>query len=148
LIVLTQFKRGKMKKLKFAAAFAVVAAALLYLVLSGLDGDKVYYLEVSELLEKKETEHKGLRVAGFVTENLSVDRMQKIAQFEITDDKGAFLECEYFGAIPDAFEEGASVVVEGSYDLSRNIFTANKLLAKCPSKYEVEVKEPTESDNI
>jgi cytochrome c-type biogenesis protein CcmE len=145
-----QYFRGDWMKnyIKYAAAFAVVVLALLYLVLSGLKGDRIYYLEVSELLAAEGAElAKGLRVAGFVTDNIdSIDRMNKFAKFEISDtaphaqdqDKAAFITCEYYGAIPDAFEEGASVVVEGRYDPAQKLFTANKLLAKCPSKYEVD----------
>ncbi|MDR2401744.1 MAG: cytochrome c maturation protein CcmE [Deferribacteraceae bacterium] len=129
---------------KYTVAFALVAAALLYLVLSGFDGDKVYYLEVSELLTADKTElAKGLRVAGYVTENIAaIDRLNKVAKFEMSESphgEGSVINCEYYGSIPDGLEEGASVVVEGSFDPSQNLFTAKKLLAKCPSKYEVEV---------
>jgi cytochrome c-type biogenesis protein CcmE len=142
--------------IKYAVSFAVVVLALLYLVLSGLKGDRIYYLEVSELLTVEGAElAKGLRVAGFVTENIdSVDRMNKFAKFEISDTdpharhqryQAAVISCEYHGTIPDAFEEGASVVMDGRYDPAQKLFTANKLLAKCPSKYEPETPETPEN---
>ena len=38
--------------------------------------------------------------------------------------------------VPDLFRDGAEVVVEGR--ASQQAFEAQRVLAKCPSKYEVE----------
>jgi cytochrome c-type biogenesis protein CcmE len=40
----------------------------------------------------------------------------------------------YRGALPDTFEKGAEVIVEGRMD--GTAFTAKTLMTKCPSKYE------------
>ncbi len=125
---------------KYIAAFAVIVAALGYFIVSGMSGEKVYYQEVGELLNNPAlAEKKGLRISGNVTsDNFSMNKFEQYASFEITDDTGAVLPVVYKGVIPDAFETGASVVIEGRYDAGGNVFTARKLLAKCPSKYEAE----------
>ena len=45
----------------------------------------------------------------------------------------------YRGALPDTFEKGAEVIVEGR--MEGNAFTAKTLMTKCPSKYEKSNRE-------
>ena len=53
------------------------------------------------------------------------------------DGSDASLSVRYLGIdVPDVFADGAEVVVEGRVDGER--FMAERVLAKCPSKYEVE----------
>ncbi len=40
--------------------------------------------------------------------------------------------------IPDLFKDGAEVVVEGRMDPSQQVFVADLVLAKCPSKFQAE----------
>ncbi len=48
----------------------------------------------------------------------------------------------YKGLKPANFEDAISIVAIGQYDESSKEFEANKLLVKCPSKYQgAEVKE-------
>ena len=53
--------------------------------------------------------------------------------FEVTDGTRR-LPVRYRGVVPDAFKDGAEVVVEGRFD--GQTFTAARLFAKCPSKFE------------
>ncbi|MDR2884176.1 MAG: cytochrome c maturation protein CcmE [Deferribacteraceae bacterium] len=125
---------------KYIVAFAVVFAALGYFIVSSVSGEKIYYKEVSELVGDTTLEGKrGLRVSGKVTDtNFSMNKFERTATFDVTDAGGGVMTVTYNGEIPDAFEEGAEVVLEGTYDVSQNLFTAKKLMAKCPSKYEAE----------
>ena len=55
---------------------------------------------------------------------------------------GKTLRVRYHGVKPGNFEDAISVVAIGHYDRGRNEFAADKLLVKCPSKYQgAEVKE-------
>ncbi len=60
--------------------------------------------------------------------------------FYITDDKGDRMKVVYNGTKPGNFEQATSVVCIGNY--SNDAFYAEKLLVKCPSKYQ---EEPVES---
>jgi len=40
--------------------------------------------------------------------------------------------------IPDLFKDGAEVVVEGRMDASEQVFVADQVLAKCPSKFQAD----------
>lgn len=129
------------KWIKFTAAGVVVVGVIVYLMVTGLSQHSVYYVEVSELLENPtEFQTKGARLSGDVVENSVVkDTMdKKLLQFRISDLTGATIAVEYKGVVPDAFEEGVTVILEGNYDPLKNIFYAKTLMAKCPSKYEGE----------
>jgi cytochrome c-type biogenesis protein CcmE len=45
----------------------------------------------------------------------------------------------YEGVVPDTFKDDAEVIVTGTLG-SDGVFQASDLLAKCPSKYEAEMK--------
>ncbi len=55
-------------------------------------------------------------------------------QFYLADNEGTVLLVSYNGTRPDNLEESENVVAVGYY--SDGIFQAEKLLVKCPSKYE------------
>jgi len=130
------------KGLKIIIPGVIIVAVILYLIMSSFKSAGVYYLEVSELTQDLQKYYgKSLRVSGLV-ENGSVIKkpIEKYLEFNLVDDKGAKIKVVYKGIIPDAFKEDVGVIVEGKVDKD-NVFRANTLLAKCPSKYEAEVKE-------
>lgn len=52
------------------------------------------------------------------------------------------LRVRYYGVKPGNFEDAISIVAIGQYDRGKEEFAAEKLLVKCPSKYQgAEVKE-------
>jgi cytochrome c-type biogenesis protein CcmE len=131
---------------KYIIAFAVVAVALGYFFVSSIASGRIYYIEVSELIGNYEmAQRNSLRVTGTVTENnLYVNKFARTAKFELTDELGAIMNVVYTGNIPDAFEALAEVIITGTYDVEKNLFTARQLLAKCPSKYEAAEPERPE----
>ncbi|HUO86195.1 MAG TPA: cytochrome c maturation protein CcmE [Thermoanaerobaculia bacterium] len=57
-------------------------------------------------------------------------------------ESGETMPVRYEGLKPANFEEAISIVAIGRYDASEDVFHAEKLLVKCPSKYQgVEVQE-------
>lgn len=59
-------------------------------------------------------------------------------QFLLRDEKGETATVSYQGLKPDGLEQAASIVAVGKYQGSR--FVAERLLVKCPSKYQGSVK--------
>ena len=63
-------------------------------------------------------------------------------EFEMNDGEGGrALTVRYDKEVPDTFVEDAEVVVKGALT-PEGVFQADTLLAKCPSKYEAEIKQP------
>lgn len=70
------------------------------------------------------------------------DKEENKFSFTIADNMGVELNVEYLGTIPNNFENSTSVVVTGKY--SNNIFHAEQILTKCPSKYEEQFQSSSE----
>jgi cytochrome c-type biogenesis protein CcmE len=60
--------------------------------------------------------------------------------FELIDNQGKKEKVYYNDAKPQDFERSEQVVVVGAYN-KKNQFVADKILMKCPSKYEGEQKQ-------
>lgn len=131
-----------MKKwVKFAVAGSAVAAVVAYLMITGLTNYSVYYLKVADLINDPHMYNaKGARISGEVVEgSIYKDKENaKLMRFDLADEDGSKMSVEYTGVVPDAFEEGVTVIVEGKYDPDQTKFYAKTLLAKCPSRYEGE----------
>ena len=103
----------------------------------------VYYLTVSELMSGEELRDTRIRVNGQVIDgsikwylkNLA-SGPERVYEFTITDGEKN-LVVNYEESLPDTFGPGIEVVAEGIYSKD-GIFKAEKVIAKCPSKYEVE----------
>ena len=78
-----------------------------------------------------------VQVAGApVKESTAYDEANRELRFTITDDKGDRLSVVYAGVRPANFDEAVSVVAIGRWD--GDAVRAEKLLVKCPSKYQGE----------
>ena len=126
-----------MKHARFAVAGSVLALAVAYLVLTGLQSTAVYYLTVGELESRgANVVGRPVRVAGYVAPG-SVQRLNGGLglRFTVQDDSGSFPVLYRGGPVPDIFGEQVQVVVEGKLQ-GDGTFAADTLLAKCPSKFE------------
>ena len=119
-----------------------MAGALAYLFLSGMKSSMVYYLTLEELESGAKTRvGEGVRLAGRVKEgSVTGSVLDGGISFVMTDGERE-MPVSYAGQVPDTFEEGSEVVVEGIYR-AQSVFAAATLLAKCPSKYEAEDYDP------
>lgn len=78
-----------------------------------------------------------VRVGGTVLDgSVQYDSKKGNLHFTITDGESK-LPVVFEGIAPNTFRPGVEVVVEGRY-VSKNIFEADKIMAKCPSKYEAQ----------
>ena len=130
---------------KFAVACLIIVGAIFYLIFTGVSQTSVYYLTVSELMDRKETISfdEGVRVSGTVVPGSIIrDDSNFKVNFKITDSQKDLL-VNYEGIIPDMFKDNVDIVVEGTIDRAENTLTANILLTSCPSKYDAEKSEST-----
>ncbi len=124
--------------LKFFVAGGVIALAVAYLVLMGLQGTTVYFLTVSELQAKGPAAQNQLyRVSGMlVPGTLSRESSGLGIHFQIADEASSPLAVVYRGGqVPDIMGDNIEIVAEGKLD-SQGTFTASTVLAKCPSRLE------------
>lgn len=123
------------KYLQFGAAITVIVLALGYLAFTGVQESKSYYKTIKELGQMGDQAHKiRLRVAGNVQPG-SIKRQGTHVEFNLMEE-GQVLPVEYQGteAPPDTFKDNSQALAEGTYGRD-GIFHAQKLQAKCASKY-------------
>jgi cytochrome c-type biogenesis protein CcmE len=128
----------KSKQLKFVLGSALIVLALGYLGFSGFKESMSYYQTVPEMYASGDSAYeRRLRVQGDVLPGTIV-REGRAVNFVIGDEKQT-LKVQYVGTdpLPDTFRDYAQAVVEGTYGRD-GVFTANKMQAKCASKYEKE----------
>ena len=129
------------KGAQIAIAVVSVFAGLAWLVGTQSDGTGTfrYYATVADYVDEgaqASDSPRGSRVHGFVLQGSIVKNLpQGYVDFVIHDESQAQLRVRYDGIdIPDLFKDGAEVVVEGR--LADGRFVADRVMAKCPSKYE------------
>ena len=61
--------------------------------------------------------------------------------FILTDESNGELTVFHNGVKPQNFEHAEQVVILGKYSLEKKLFEADKVLTKCPSKYQKEEKK-------
>ncbi len=119
---------------KFALAIAVFVLGAAYLAFTGARGSMSYYLTVGELLDRGPAlRGASVRLNGRVLPGVAWDQVSGRLAFTVTDGTRR-VPVAYRGVVPDTFKPGAEVVLEGTYD--GQTFTAVRLFAKCPSKFE------------
>jgi cytochrome c-type biogenesis protein CcmE len=138
---------GRSKAIKFVILGVALAGAIGYLFVSGMKSSMVYYLTLEELSLTPPRVGEGVRLAGWVKEgSISGSALEGGISFIMTDGERE-MPVNYAGQVPDTFEDGAEVIVEGIY---RNMpqFDAATMLAKCPSKYEAGKPGQEESSEL
>jgi cytochrome c-type biogenesis protein CcmE len=92
------------------------------------------YVGIDQAMQERGT----VQVKGLHAENAEPPHMEgKEFVFTLQDeDTGTQLLVRYKGTKPDQFDEAHHVVAIGKYQ--DGVFRADKLLIKCPSKYEKE----------
>ena len=130
---------------KFVVAGIVVAVCIVGLIMISTGGMD-FYSSVADFQKKLGTYQGGaVRVRGIIQKGsvMSVvnDAKKRETEFVLREEdislkSEAVLRVFYQGNLPDNFEAGKDIVAQGTYDADRELFLANQLMFKCPSKYE------------
>jgi cytochrome c-type biogenesis protein CcmE len=140
-VVQKEIMKNSSTWIKYTVLALAFFGALGYLFVSGMQSSMVYYLTLEELSATPPGTGEGVRLAGWVKEGSIVgSALDGEISFVITDGKRD-MPVRYAGQIPDTFENGAEVIVEGVFR-GQPVFEAATMLAKCPSKYEASATAP------
>jgi cytochrome c-type biogenesis protein CcmE len=122
---------------KFGILVVVIIGTLAWLAIGGINETKSYYKTVAEVsaMGKSAVDKGRIRVAGDVEEG-SIRRNGKEVYFSLRQEK-LLLPVIYMGTepLPDTFKDGAQAVADGKMRAD-GTFQANRIQAKCASKYE------------
>jgi len=143
------------RNIKVMISLGLVIGAIAVLVIASTTRSSYtthYYRTPSEFLARShDYVNSMVRVNGKVVQGsirrtpVSAQNSLPVLDFVLGDSLNNTVPVHYVGTtVPDAFKEGADVVVEGIYT-SEGVLEAKQLLVKCPSKYEA---APKPSGNV
>jgi cytochrome c-type biogenesis protein CcmE len=128
--------------LKFGIPVVAILGTLVWLAFSSTKETAGYFKNISELKQMgDEARVKHLRVNGYVQEGSIVHSGNSttflLVENEGKKDVGDHLKVTYTGddPLPDTFKDHAEALADGSLGAD-GVFHANKIQAKCASKYE------------
>ena len=136
------------KKTKFIVGGVLIALAIVYLIITGIQSTAAYFLTIDELYAKGESiENRTVRVAGKVDEQtVDFNNRDLILAFDVTSETGERMHVVFNGPKPDQMRQGADAILEGTYD--GQTFTAQTLLLKCPSRYDENTIEEVQVEAV
>ncbi len=123
----------KNKKLKFGIGIGIILGIVAWEAISGFQQSKTYYVTVDELTAAKTVRHH-VRVGGVVAPG-SIQRRGATLTFHLAQNANS-IPVTYVGSdtLPDTFVDGAQAIIDGDY--TGGEFRADKIQAKCASKYQ------------
>ena len=113
----------------------LIALILIFIGYAGwnLSESVTPYVSIAEA----ETSKSNVQVKGLLDKSIQPQQIDNDFNFVLKDEEsGQTMPVEYRGTKPDQFDSAYHVVAIGKYNSDDNSFHANKLLIKCPSKYE------------
>jgi len=131
---------------KYFIFIALVVAVLSYFTYDAMKGAAVYYLTVTEAVGQSSDQDTVIRVNGKLVQASFVRGADRIeSHFDVTDDI-SIMTAHFSGVLPDLFfNPHSEIILEGSIGADQ-VFQADNILVKCPSKYRsLEEEQPTTS---
>ena len=134
--------RKRTNRTRLIILIAVLGLALGYMVYAAFPGNALFSMGVGEFLAKEEVQDgRVLRVSGkLVDGSFHREDGSTLARFQLIDKEGGAsvgqLPASYVGVVPDLFfDPHSEIVLQGSYG-PQQVFEADTILVKCPSKYQ------------
>ena len=119
---------------------SLLLGGIVCMIIASSGGSSHVHYQLSDFYQKLEDDpsnikHHYLTIYGNVKEG-SISKRGIQAKFIIEKD-GLDLNVFFTGKnlLPDTFKEGSQASVEGIYDTKNKIFIADKVMAKCASRY-------------
>ena len=125
----------KYKRFNILIIFILAMASTIFFVLKALEEKIVFFYSPTEILNNDVKLNDTIRVGGLVVDNSIVYENGGLEVFFTITDKKNSLNISYKGILPDLFREGQGIVAEGNIDIAKNIFLAQKVLAKHDENY-------------
>jgi cytochrome c-type biogenesis protein CcmE len=124
---------------KLAVPLLLIVLGLVGLLVVGILEGGIPEIQAREMSDAKYRTGT-VKVHGLLDKIQSAERPLR---FTIRDklDPTATIEVYADKTRPDTFQESFDVSVEGIWDAKQNRFVADRILTKCPSKYESEAKD-------
>ena len=132
---------SRSNRTRLIVLLSVVGLALGYMVYAAFPGNALFFMTVSEFMNKDEAQDgRIVRVAGKLVDGSFLrEGNSTLTSFELIDKDDTApaqeLSATYNGVLPDLFfNPHSEIILQGSFSPGR-VFHADAILVKCPSKY-------------
>lgn len=131
----------KSHRIRFIILGVVAILAVGYMIFAAFPGNTLYFLTVSEFMAGQEYQDgRMVRVSGkLIEESFQRQEDSAVSQFQLFDEansSGVAMDASYVGVMPDLFfNPHSEIILEGRYG-PEDMFEADSILVKCPSKYQ------------
>ena len=96
-------------------------------------GQMVPYVPFKQAVKSSEY----VQIIGRLDKTKGIERSSSSIRFNLVDDTAKdSITVDYSAEQPVQLEQAEKIVAIGSYDTEKGVFNAEKILTKCPSKYE------------
>ncbi len=135
---------GGMKTVNIGLLIAIAAVAMIGLSLFAFWGNASSASQYSSFADAKKSGENVHVVGSWVMQDrANYDNTQDLFTFYMKDTTDAVSMVKYYDPMPANFKTAERMVVEGKYE--GNAFVADRILMKCPSKYNKEATFETAS---
>jgi cytochrome c-type biogenesis protein CcmE len=143
---------GKGNRIRLLILGVVVALAVAYMGYAAFPGNALYFLTVSEFVGGQDYQDgRIVRVSGKLVEgSFHREESSPVATFQLIDKDGtegsSILTATYTGVLPDLFFNPHSEIILQGKPGDNQVFQADTILVKCPSKYQALSEEDLPTD--
>ena len=123
-------RRMALKPLHLIGIAMIVLAVVL-----GYFGLQQSFRPYTQSIDEAVSADRSVQLQGFLGSTGAYDANGKFT-FDLQDKTGKMVKVVYSQPRPANFEQAISIVAIGHYDQAQNVFLADELLVKCPSKYQ------------
>jgi cytochrome c-type biogenesis protein CcmE len=116
----------------------IIAVILLVIAILSISDD--IFSPYVTIKYAKENPAKYVQLIGKRPKDSKVSHTPSGFSFTLTDEHAEELEIFHRGVKPQNFEHAQQIVILGKYSLEKKLFEADKVLTKCPSKYQKEAE--------
>lgn len=126
---------------KFAILTTVIVGSLVWLAMGGISESKTYYKTIAELQQMGDkAQGQRLRVGGDVEKGSILRSGAEVSFVLFQDAKKIRVLYKGTDPLPDTFRDNAQALADGRLGTD-GVFEAQKIQAKCASKYEAKPKQ-------
>jgi cytochrome c-type biogenesis protein CcmE len=133
-------------KIRLLVVTVILLAVVGYMIYSSAGQSAAYFKEINEVTADSTYVGKTVKVGGLVLKD-SVKKDGKTVTFKIyeKDKKHSQMTVVYSGQLPSQFGSDIEAIVDGKL-VAQDRIEADRLVTKCPSKYEGEIEKKGKTD--
>jgi cytochrome c-type biogenesis protein CcmE len=123
------------RRMAIKPIYLIGIAMIVLAVVLGYNGMQQSFRPYTTKIDEAMVSGRSVQLQGFLGSKGAYDAKGKFT-FDLQDSTGKMVKVVYSQPKPSNFEQAISIVAIGHYDGAQQVFIADEMLVKCPSKYQ------------